>query len=263
MTKLRLGLTLLCLTALTLPARAQQIDASGPAANRAMVTRSELQASLDEINRDLASSAYSASLKASKQLVATAIKERLTDGDFHNGDQIRVSILAEPGLSGTYTVNSQREITMPSGATISVAGILRSEIEAYLSTQFKRFVNQPTVTATPYIRVSMFGGVNKPGFYYVPANTLLSDAIMSDSFANGPANNVRWKKSTIMRQDQVIVDGTEFSDAIYRGRTLDQLNVQAGDEIDVAVRPASAIFWRIVGASSGLAGLIYLAIRIF
>ncbi len=263
MIKLRLGLALTCLAALGLPLRAQQPDTVGGSASRVMVTRVELQASLDQINAELASTAYSASLKASKQLEAAAIKQRLSDGDFHNGDQIRVSILAEPGLSGTYTVNSQREITLPSGATISVAGLLRSEIEAYLSTQFKRFVNQPTVTATPYIRVSMFGGVNKPGFYYVPANTLLSDAIMSDSFANGPANNVRWKKSTIRRQDQVIVDGTEFSDAIYRGRTLDQLNVQAGDEINVAVRPASALFWRIVGASSGLAGLVYLAIRIF
>lgn len=263
MTKLRLGLTLLCLTALTMPAPAQQIATSGPTADRAMVTRVELQASLDEINRDLASSAYSASLKATKQLDAAAIKERLADGDFHNGDQIRVYILAEPGLSGTYTVNAQREITLPSGATISVAGILRSEVEAYLSTQFKRFVNQPTVTATPYIRISMFGGVNKPGFYYVPANTLLSDAIMSDSFANGPANNVRWKKSKILREDQMVVDGTEFSDAIYRGRTLDQLNVQAGDEINVAVRPPTAIFFRILAVVSAVGGLVYLAIRIF
>jgi protein involved in polysaccharide export with SLBB domain len=152
---------------------------------------------------------------------------------------------------------------LPSGAAISVAGILRSEAEAYLATQFKRFVNEPAVTATPYIRVSIFGGVTRPGFYYVPANTLLSDAIMSDSFANGPANNVRWKKSAIMRQDQVVVDGNEFSDAIYGGRTLDQLNVQAGDEIRVDVRPPTALFWRIVAASSGLIGLVYLATRIF
>jgi hypothetical protein len=60
----------------------------------------------------------------------------------------------------------------------------------------------------------------------------------------------------------VVVDGPEFQDAIFKARTLDQLNVQAGDEIFVAAKPATALIMRILGIASGLGTLIYLAVRV-
>lgn len=234
-----------------------QSDTALVAAKRSMVTRTELQSALDEIQRGLTSTAYSPALRASKQAEAEIIRERLTDGDIHPADQIKVEVLTEPGLSATYTITPRGTLDLPGGAVIDMHGILRSEVQAYLTKEFKRVVNDPVITATSFVRISMFGALNKPGFFQAPASRLMSEEIMID--AGGPANNVRWNKSTIKRGDRVIVDGPEFADAVQKGLTLDQLNVQAGDEITLATKPSAALFWRIIGGATALGGLVYLA----
>ncbi|HEY4099475.1 MAG TPA: polysaccharide biosynthesis/export family protein [Gemmatimonadales bacterium] len=233
-----------------------QSDTALVAAKRPMVTRAELQAALDDIQRGLTSTAYSQALRMSKQAAADVIRDRLTNGDIHPADEIKVEVLTEPGLSATYTISPRGTLDLPGGVSIDMHGILRSEVQAYLTQQLKRVVNDPAVTATTFVRISMFGALNKPGFFQAPASRLMSEEIMID--AGGPANNVRWNKSTIKRGDRIIVDGDEFADAVQKGLTLDQLNVQAGDEITLATKPSAALFWRIIGGATALGGLVYL-----
>lgn len=225
-----------------------------------MVTRGELQAALDEIERGLTSSVYSQSLRSAKQAEARVIKDRLTEGDLRSGDEIKVDVLAEPGLTAVYTVTPVRSIILPGGREIDMRGLLRSEVQVYLTTQLKKYVNDPYVTASASVRISIFGAVARPGFYNVPANKLLSLVLQTEG--GGVATNYRDDKSQILRNGVVVIDGPEFKDALYRGRTLDQLNVQAGDEIRVAAKPAGGLFWRIVGAVSGLTGFVWLIIQI-
>lgn len=238
---------------------AQGADTAVSNAQRSMVTRAEIQAALDEIQKGLASTAYSPALRASKQRTADVLRDRLVEGDIRPGDQIKISVLGEASLSTTYDVTPERTIVLPGGTEVPVKGILRSEIQNYLITQLNAYVKDPTVTAMPYVRLQIFGAINKPGFFYAPAGMLLSRVIQEDG--GGPQNDARFKKSEIRRNGRVVLDGAEFQDAIYRGRTLDQLNVQAGDEIVVAAKPSSGLFWRIIGGLTTLAGLVYIATR--
>lgn len=242
---------------------AQQTDTSAADAKRSMVTREELQAALDQIDKGLQSSAYSQSLRSAKQAEAAAIRERLAGGDLRPGDEIKVDVLAEPGLTSIYTVTASRTIVLPGGTEIPLKGVLRSEVQQYLTTQLKKFIIDPNVTATASVRLSMFGGINHPGFYNIPANMLLSLAIQNPSYGGGPANNAKWESSQILRDGKVVVDGPEFQQAVFKGRTLDQLNVQAGDEIRVGLKPSSALFWRIVAGVSAISGIVYLAVILF
>lgn len=235
---------------------AQQTDSTVVTAHRPMVTRAELQAALDGLQRGLASSGYSSAIRSAKQAEADIIRERLAEGDIRPGDDIKVEILAEPGLSAVYNISPSRTLLLPGGTAIPMQGLLRSEVQDYLKQALKRYVVDPTVTVTTYVRISMFGALNKPGVFAAPASTLLTEEIMRDG--GGPTNNVRWGKSTIKRGDRVIVDGPAFALAVRQGATLDQLNVQAGDRIDLDAKPASGVFWRIIGAISALGGLFYL-----
>ena len=260
------GLVSIMLAA-ALPLRPNALEAQRPdtvsvGARRSMVTRAELQAGLEEIQRGLTSTAYSQSLRNAKQAEAAAIKDRLTEGDLRSGDEIKVDVVGVGALSATYTVTPARTIVLPGNYEIPLRGVLRSEIQDHLNKMLKAssYVVDPNVTASASVRVSIFGGVGRPGFYNVPANKLLSAVLQTD--AGGVAANVKPEKSQILRNGQVIIDGPEFSDALYKGRTLDQLNIQAGDEIRVAIKPASGLFWRIVGAVSGLGGLVYLVIQL-
>lgn len=230
-------------------------------AERAMVSRAELDAALKEIEGNLSGSGYSASLRAGKQAQADAIRDRLARGDLRVGDLIAIEVAELPAVTRTYQVSTTRTIMLPGAFEISVAGLLRSELQDYMTTQLKKLVSDPTVRVVPTIRISIFGAVGKPGFVTPPATTLLSDVIQQ--YAGGPANNVRWDKSQIKRGEKVVVDGPEFRAAVNTATTIDQLNMQAGDVIDVASKPAGGTFFRILGALSALTSVLWLGVQIF
>jgi len=230
-------------------------------ADRAMVSRAELTAALQEIDGFLAAGGYSSVMRAAKQAQADAIRERLAEGDLRVGDLIRLDVAEVSTFSNTYMVSPTRTIALPGSIEISVSGILRSELEAHLTTQIKKLVRDPSVRVIPTIRLSIFGAVGKPGFVNAPATLLLSDVIQQ--LAGGPANSARWDKSQILRGKKIVVDGPEFTEAVNTATTIDQLNLQAGDVIQVAEKPAGGTFFRIVGALTALSGLAWLGIQIF
>lgn len=226
-----------------------------------MVTRADLTAALAEIEGSLSSGVYSSNLRDAKRAQADAIRERLAEGDLRVGDLIQLDVAEASSLSNMYQVSAARTITLPGGIEISVAGVLRSELQSHLETQLRKLVRDPTVRATPSIRLSVFGGVGKPGFVNAPATTLLSDLIQV--YAGGPDNNVRWDKSKIIRGEKTVVEGEEFKTAVNTATTIDQLNLQAGDMVDVAVKPSAGTVLRVMGFISSIAGVVYLVARTF
>ena len=232
-------------------------------AQRSMVSRQQLQATLTEIDRMLSSSGYSSTLRNSKKVEADAIRERLTLGDFRPGDVIKVTVPDEPSFTHDYTVTQSRTIILPRGAELSVKGILRAEIQGYLTEKFGEMLRGATVEAVPEIRVYLTGAINHGGFVNAPANMLLTQLLQDPTGGGGPAGNAQMKRSLIKRGDTTVVDGPEFESAIRDGATLDQLNLRAGDEIRVAAKPASGAFWRVVGALGALSSLIYLGLSVF
>jgi protein involved in polysaccharide export with SLBB domain len=230
-------------------------------ADRAMVSRAELTTALQEIDGFLAAGGYSAAMRAAKQAQADAIRDRLAEGDLRVGDLIALTVAEVSTFSGTYMVSPTRTITLPGSTEISVAGILRSELEAHLTKELKKLVRDPSVQVIPTIRLSIFGAVGKPGFVNAPATLLLSDVIQQ--LAGGPANDVRWEKSKILRGEKVVVDGPEFRESVNTATTIDQLNLRAGDVIQVAAKPAGGALTRVFATLGGLTSVIWLGVQIF
>lgn len=258
-------IALLAGTALSGPSLLAQTDpaATVVSAQRSMVTRAELQAALQVIDQQLASSGYSSALRDAKRAEAEAIRERLAEGDLRVGDLVAIELVGDQvtGIKGAFPVTPTRTLSLPGGVEISVRGVLRSEMQDHVTQQLKKYVRDPVVKVMTSIRISMFGGIGKPGIYSVPADQLLGDALMTSG--GGIANNVKFEKSQIKRGEKVVVDGAEFQAAIRGGRTLDQLNLQAGDEINVAVKPVGGTALRILGAIGSMGSLVYLGTQIF
>jgi hypothetical protein len=228
---------------------------------RAQVSRAELEASLRQIESVLASSGYSDALKSQKEAEAAVIRRRLAEGDIRPGDVITLAVSGHADLSGEFVVTTERTITPPGAGPIPVGNLLRSEVEDYLRQQMRRFVREPLVRADAMIRISMFGGVQRQGFFVVPASALLTDVIMSPQAGGGPAQNQQLEKSEIRRDDRVIVDSEQFTAALRGANSLDQLNLQAGDEIRVGQRRTGRL--PILVAISTLSSVTYLLFRIF
>lgn len=219
-----------------LPALAQ---VPAPDGHRAVATREELQAALAEAEGLAESEGYSGAFRDAKRREAGLIRDRLDEGDFQVGDQIRVQVFGDSVTSGLHSVGAGRTLTLPGLPDIPLRGVLRSEIEPYLTQQISRFILDVQVRARATIRVSLIGGVANPGFYQLDADMMLSDALMA---AGGILPRTEFKRSKVNRGVDRILEGEAFAKALADGRSIDQLNLRAGDVVDVGLKPERNTF---------------------
>jgi hypothetical protein len=118
-------------------------------------------------------------------------------------------------------------IDVPNLGPILLEGVLRSELETHLSAELGRFIQLPRVQARALIRVAMTG-VGQPGFYLMPAELPLSEAVM---LAGGPGVGVDPGQIRVERGQEVLWSIEELLAPVAEGRTLDDLGLQAGDRI--------------------------------
>jgi len=238
-------------------AGAQQI----PDTRRSQATRAELEATLVEIDRIVQSPGYSSRLRNVKSREATMIRERLEHGDLRVGDQLVLYVEGQQELTDTFSVQAGRVLALPNLPEVPVGGILRSEAQAHLTRELGKYIRNPTVRVLPMIRLSFLGLVGQPGFHQLPAEMLVSEAIMA---AGGPVDRADPNRSEVRRLGQVLVTREEFRNVLVEGVTLDQLNLRAGDEIIIDAQRSTGIQWQaVLGAVSVVTSLAYLATRIF
>jgi len=215
---------------------AQEVNPDG---RRAVASREELQAALVEADRIANSGGYSGSFREAKQREAALVRERLQDGDFQVGDQIQVTVFGETTATGMHSVGPGRVLSLPGLPDIPLRGVLRSEIEPYLRDQVGRYIKNAQVKARGMIRLSIIGGVAKPGFYQLDADMMLSDALTA---AGGILATTEFKRSVVRRGTDKILEAEGFTKALADGRSVDQLNLRAGDIVDVGQKPTRDTF---------------------
>jgi protein involved in polysaccharide export with SLBB domain len=84
----------------------------------------------------------------------------------------------------------------------------------------------------------------------MPAEMLLGEALM---VAGGPTTNSNLDEVRIDRGTVRFLEGEALQEAIRNGLTLDQLNLQAGDQIVVPQRPSGGLLGTL-GIIAGIAG---------
>jgi len=206
--------------------------------DRPLATREELEAAKE---------------RAGASQLAARIQTRLTEGDFRRGDRIALMVQAESTLTDTFVVGSRAELILPPPTTgsLSLQGVLRSELEPKLTAYIARFRNNPIVRAQPLLRLSVQGEVAKAGIYAVPADAQLADALMA---AGGTTQYAKTNQVSIERNGKWFWKGTAFD------TDLDALGLQDGDQIVVGSnRPGGTDLLRttalLVSITVGIYGL--------
>lgn len=252
----RLAVVLAVALSFAVPAGAQVTLYDDPGSS--IRTREELQSLLAMYDDVLASPVYSETVKTATRLRAERVRERLTDGDFALGDAIALYVEGEmETLPDTVAVEAGPKITLPVFGAISLHGVLRSEVQDHLTTEMGRFIRDPVVRAEGLLRVSVQGSVGQPGFYVIPADMLLTEAIM---LAGGPQQTSDLRSLRIERGTEVVMEGEELQEALRQGRTFDQLNLQAGDQL--MVPQDSGGFWRQVAFALGIVSSVVFIINL-
>lgn len=221
-------------------------------------TRADLEGLLQSYERLLQSPAYSNAVKNDVRVRADRIRDRLANGDFRLGDGVVLFVQGETTLPDTVAVQSGADgprISLPQFGDIALAGVLRSEVQQHITEALSMFIRDPVVRAEPLMRISVQGAVGAPGFFLVPADMLLSQTLM---VAGGPAQNSNLGDMRIERGRDVILRGTPLQEELRQGRTLDQLNLEAGDQIVVPSQGGGFFsnFGLVFGLVSSIAVLI-------
>jgi hypothetical protein len=159
---------------------------------------------------------------------ADIIRARLRYGDLYPGDQVALEVEGEQALTATFTVSPGRDLVLPGMDPLPLGGVLRTELEDRLRTHVGRYIRQPVVRARAMLRVAVLGQVRTPGFYTVPAESMMSDVIMA---AGGPLPTGRIAAARVERGGERIWAGPGLREAVQHGLTLDQMNLRSGDEI--------------------------------
>jgi protein involved in polysaccharide export with SLBB domain len=192
----------------------EQHEPSEAIADQPLATRAELQTLAKRLEA-----------KGDQNRLAR-VRTRLTDGDFRSGERVLLMVQGEEALSDTFTVGVSRELILPrpTVGSVSMKGVLRSELQAHMERYLGRFLEHPVVQAQALIRLSVQGEVENGGIYPVPAEAALSDALMA---AGGMTQFAKLKKIKIERNGERIWEGNSLDVSI------NALGLRDGDQIVV------------------------------
>lgn len=167
---------------------------------------------------------------------ANSIRQRLKNGDFGPGDRLYLTVLGDSSLTDTFTVKQEQKLVLPNIPELSVRGVLDSELTAYLTRELSRYVRDPKVTATGLIRLTLSGGIGRPGFVTVPVDILVTDVLMAQG---GPSQSADLTKAYVKRANETHLDTKQFAEALRTGRTVGDIALRDGDEILIPVTSAN------------------------
>lgn len=223
-------------------------------------TREALESSLEMFENAARSQGYSRELREEARQKATALRRRLERGDFGPGEPILLSVEGQAALTDTFVVSSDRSIVLPTIGKVSLSGVLRSELEPLLTEQIARYIRDPVVTASSFVRVSVRGAVGRPGFHAMSPDTPLSAALM----VLGLTATSGIEEIEVLRQGQPALGGEELQLAIRDGTTLSELGMRSGDQIVVPQRTEQQLSpFQLVRNLGLISGIVFTLGRIF
>jgi len=230
MTRLVTPVLVLAALAAAVPAAAQT-DAE---AATFYATREALEERLRMYEEGTRSGSFSDAARSLYEQEIELIRTRLREGDFQVGDRIDLRVAGHDTLTGSFVVAPGRVLILPDIEEISLDGLLRSELQPFMQKAIARYVRDPNVRVRALFQVALLGHVENPGFHWVSAETLLTDLVMTA--AGGPTADGDVNKIKIERGSETIWRGDALQAALQEGRTLDQLNLRSGDQIEIPGR---------------------------
>ncbi len=244
-------------------ARAAAAQQGGPWDYRdRSLSRQQLTQMLARYQAAMQSPAYSPELRTEAQRGADSINARLRDGDIRAGDRLRLRVEGQSQLSDTFAVSTGPALLLPVVGRVNLQGVLRDELEERIARSVVTVYRDATVHVELLTRVVVLGGVARPGFYSLPREALIDDAVTA---AGGLTPDGRLSLAYIERGREQLWPPDSLQTAMRARRTIGDLGVQAGDRIVVpSVLPSDPL--RVIQIATYLLSAplsIYALIRLF
>ena len=234
------GVLLTVALASAAPVRAQNTPLGG--AQRA--TRAALAERVAQLEQQSSSGSLSGSVKNRATSELAAIRMRLQQGDFRVGDRFVITLRQDSVRSDTASVRDSLMVSVVNLPDVSLTGVLRSELDERMTVHVARYLRNVSVRTSVLTRVAILGAVRTPGFYYASPDRPISDLVM---VAGGPVDQANLNELEVSRGSTKLLSVKDSRKAVKDGRTLEQLDVQSGDEVKIPIK--KKINWQLVTQS--------------
>lgn len=167
------------------------------------------------------------------------------------GDVVRVNIWRQSDLSGDYVIDEDGNLMFPLVGKISTQDVTTDSLRRMLVEEFDYYLKEPFITVTPLFRVNVMGEVAAPGLYNVDATITLADLL---AMAGGITDAGSENKIKMVRDNTVIQE--DLSVALERGRAIEDIGIQSGDQIVVGKKPFRSSNITMIAAVATAAGVL-------
>ena len=213
----------------------------GPSAGPQRASRAELAALATRLEQQTTGTQLKEEPRKRALSDLAAVRERLQQGDFRVGDRFVITIKQDSIRSDTVSVRDSLKVTVGSLADLSLVGTLRSELEDRMGAHVARYLRNVSVRTIVLTRIAILGAVRTPGFYYAVPDRPVSDLVM---LAGGPAPEANLNELELGRGQTKILKAKDSRRAIKEGKTLEQLDIQSGDEVTIPAK--RKVNWQLV-----------------
>jgi len=158
---------------------------------------------------------------------------------FVPGDAIMISAFPDTSsfLNQVYPIDDKGCIELPIYGKVKISNMIESELIEFLKTKYRDYLRFPYLQVKPLIRVSILGGIPKPGFYYFDPNRSLWDLLY---LAGGTIDEDGLKQMRWERDRKVIKK--DLIPYLQQGNSLKSIGFRSGDQIWVRT-PGKPGFW--------------------
>lgn len=211
-----------------------------PLAGAQRATRVELATRVQALE-GLIASAKGTEQRANLHKEQSALRTRLEVGDFKVGDRFVMTVRFDSVRVDTASVRDSLVVSILNLPDFRLQGVLRSELDEKLNQHVARYIRNASVRSNVLTRIAILGAVSAPGFYYASPDRPVSDILM---LAGGPTPEANLGRFQLRRGTATLIDGKRSKSLLESGRTLEQLDVQSGDEFRIPVK--RRVNWQLV-----------------
>jgi len=162
--------------------------------------------------------------------VVAPTPENMTEEEypFHPGDAVMVSVFPDTAsfLNRIFPIDDAGYVLMPIVGKVHVSKMTEQELVDFILKNFRDQLKYPYVQVRPLIRVSVLGGVARPGFYYIDPNRSLWELIYE---TGGPILEDGLKKMKWERNREYV--SKDLIPYLQSGQSLAHIGLKSGDQI--------------------------------
>ena len=147
---------------------------------------------------------------------------------FKAGDAVEISVYPDTSsfLHGIFPIDGEGFIYLPIKGKVKIIEMSTAEFSEYLIANFKQYIRTPDVLVRPLIRVSLLGGFNSPGLFYIQENLTLWQLVQraGGTIHEDGLRDLRWER------DKNIIESDLIS-YFESGKSLKNMGLRTGDQL--------------------------------